>query len=156
MSTGERPMTMKNQDILRAMIDGSMRVPPVAELIGIRVADVGDGRVVMEMDTEEKHWNPMKTVQGGIICTIADGALGYSFFTTLEENETYTTVDLNIKFLKPVTKGRVTASAHVVKRGKRLGYMECEVANEKGELVAKATSTCLIIGKESTTNPCFD
>jgi uncharacterized protein (TIGR00369 family) len=147
---------MNNQDILRAMIDGRMEVPPVAQQIGIRVNDVGDGRVVMEMDAEEKYWNPMKTVQGGVLGIIADGALGYSFFTTLEENETYTTVDLNIKFLKPVSRGKIFAKAHVVKRGKRLGYMECEVTNERGDLLAKATSTCIIIRQEKTTNPCFD
>ncbi|MFX1484298.1 MAG: PaaI family thioesterase [Promethearchaeota archaeon] len=126
------------------MSEGKLPPPPIGELMGIRLVEVGDGRIVMEMDADEKHWNPMKTLHGGVLCDIADAAMGASFLTTLEDDETYTTVDLNIKFLRPVITGRLRATANVVKRGKRLGYMECEVTKD-GELVAKATSSCIIL-----------
>lgn len=138
-------MKNRNQEMLKDMSEGKIPPPPIGELIGIRLVDVGNGRVVMEMDATEKHWNPQKTLHGGVICDIADAAMGASFFTTLQENETYTTVDLNAKFLRPVISGKLRASANVVKRGKRLGYMECEVTNEDGDLVAKANSSCIIL-----------
>jgi uncharacterized protein (TIGR00369 family) len=99
----------------------------------------------MEMEAGKKHWNPMKTVHGGILCDIADAAMGAAFLTTLADGENYTTVDLSIKFLKPVIEGRITAQANVVKRGKRLGYIECELRDTQGELIAKADSTCIVI-----------
>lgn len=120
-------------------------MPPIAELIGIRLIGVEEGQIIMEMDASEKHWNPMKTLHGGVICDIADAAMGAAFFTTLNDGEDYTTVDLNVKFLRPFVKGKLRATAHVVKRGRRLGYMECEVTNDDGDLVAKVTSSCIIL-----------
>jgi uncharacterized protein (TIGR00369 family) len=147
--TNPSSMTNKHQELLRAMGEGKLPAPPIAELIGFKLIEVGNGRIVMEMNASEKHWNPMKTLHGGVICDITDAAMGTSFYTTLEDNESYTTVDLNIKFLRQVITGKLTASAKVVKRGRRLGYMECEVTNEDGELVAKATSSCLVLNQKS-------
>jgi len=97
------------------------------------------------MDIDEKYYNPMGILHGGVMCDLADAAMGTSFFTTLQENESYKTVDLRISFLQPVKEGKLQALAKIVKRGKRLGYMECEILNEEGELVAKASSTCIIL-----------
>jgi uncharacterized protein (TIGR00369 family) len=90
----------------------------------------------------------MNTVHGGVFCDIADAAMGLSFLTTLKNNETFTSIDLRITFLRPVREGKLTASSKIVKRGKRLGYMECEIWNEKKKLVAKASSTCMVLQKE--------
>jgi uncharacterized protein (TIGR00369 family) len=135
----------KNQEILRAVMEGKLPLPPIADLIGIRLTSFEDGSATMEMEAGKKHWNPMKTVHGGILCDIADAAMGAAFLTTLADGENYTTVDLSIKFLKPVIEGRITAQANVVKRGKRLGYIECELRDTQGELIAKADSTCIVI-----------
>jgi uncharacterized protein (TIGR00369 family) len=135
----------KNQDYLQSMIDGKLPVPPIADLIGIRLTNIANGSVTMEMDASEKHWNPMKTLHGGVLCDIADAAMGTSFFTTLDEGESYTTVDLSIKFLSPVIKGKIIAHGYVVRRGRHLGYMECELRDVNDNLVAKASSSCIII-----------
>jgi len=137
----------KNQQILQAAMEGKVPLPPIAELIGIRLTNFGDGSVTMEMEASKKHWNPMKTLHGGVLCDIADAAMGTAFFTTLGDGESYTTVDLDIRFISPVIEGKVTADAHVVKRGHLLGYMECELRDAKGELVAKANSNCIVTGR---------
>jgi len=136
----------KHQQTLQAVMEGKLPLPPIAELIGIRLTGFEDGSVSMEMEASKKHWNPMKTLHGGVLCDIADAAMGTAFFTTLADGESYTTVDLSIKFLSPVIEGKVTAQAHVVKRGHHLGYMECELRDAKGELIAKANSTCIATG----------
>lgn len=138
----------KNQQILQAVMEGKLPLPPIAELIGIRLTSFGDGSAGMEMEASKKHWNQLKTLHGGVFCDIADAAMGTAFFTTLADGESYTTVDLSIKFLSPVIEGKVTAQAHVVRRGHHLGYVECELRNAQGELVAKANSTCIVTGNK--------
>ena len=96
------------------------------------------------MEATNKYWNPMNTLHGGVYCDLADIAMGFSFLTTLNKDELFTTVDLRINYLKPVTTGKLIATSKIIKRGKRLGYVECEIVNEQGKLVAKASSTCIV------------
>ena len=136
------------QRYLEDMIKGKVSPPPVAQLLGLKVTDFCDGCTTVEMEITDKYWNPMNTLHGGIYCDLADIAMGFSFLTTLTEDELFTTVDLRITYLKSVRKGKLIASSKIVKRGKRLGYMECEINNEQGELVAKASSTCIVQKRE--------
>lgn len=132
------------QRYLEDMIQGKVSPPPIAQLLGFKVTNYCDGCTTVEMEITGKYWNPMKTLHGGVYCDLADAAMGFSFLTTLNEDELFTTVDLRINYLKPVTTGKLIASSKIIKRGKRLGYMECEIVNEQGKLVAKASSTCII------------
>ncbi|MFX0048510.1 MAG: PaaI family thioesterase [Candidatus Hermodarchaeota archaeon] len=132
------------QKYIEDMIQGKVPTPPIAQLLGFKFTDYCDGCTTVEMEITEKYWNPMKTLHGGVYCDLADAAMGFSFLTTLSEDELFTTVDLRINYLKPVTTGKLVASSKIIKRGKRLGYMECEIVNEQGKLVAKASSTCII------------
>jgi uncharacterized protein (TIGR00369 family) len=134
----------KYQQYLEDMIHGKVSPPPIAQLLGFRITNFCDGCTTIEMDITEKYWNPMQTLHGGVYCDLADAAMGFSFLTTLNEDELFTTVDLRINYLRSVTTGKLIASSNIIKRGKRLGYMECEIVDEKGELVAKASSTCII------------
>ncbi len=95
------------------------------------------------MEADERHHNPMGTLHGGIYCDLADAAMGYAYAATLGEGETFTTVELKINFLRPVRKGRLTAEAKVIKAGSALGYVECDVTDQAGKLVARAASTCM-------------
>jgi uncharacterized protein (TIGR00369 family) len=135
----------------RAILDGSVLPPPIARLIGFRVLSCEPGRSVFELDTDlERHANPMGTVHGGILCDLADASMGFAYASTLEQNETFTTLELKINFLKPVWKARLRAEAHLVKRGKTVGMVECDVVDETGSLVARASSTCLTLsGKQA-------
>jgi uncharacterized protein (TIGR00369 family) len=121
---------------------------PVAELIGFRVSEVANGRAVATLEAGTHHANPMGTLHGGILCDIADAAMGMAFASTLAEDESFTTIELNINFFRPVWKAQLKAQGKVLRRGKTIGYVECEITDEKGALVAKASSTCLVLRGE--------
>jgi uncharacterized protein (TIGR00369 family) len=121
---------------------------PVAELVGFEIAEGGDGRAVMTLQAGPQHANPMGTVHGGILCDIGDAAMGYAFASTLAKGETFTTIDLRITFLRPVWNARLRAEAKVVHRGRTVGYVECDITDEKGRLIAKSSSTCMVLRNE--------
>jgi uncharacterized protein (TIGR00369 family) len=130
---------------VQAMLRGEAPDPPVARLIGFRLVSVEPGKAVFEMEAGPQHANPMGTLHGGILCDIADAAMGIAYASTLDEGETFTTLELKINFLKPVWKARLRAEGRIVKRGKTVGLVECDVVDETGSLVARASSTCLTL-----------
>ena len=117
--------------------------PPVSKLIGFVLKSIEPGHAVFEMEADERHHNPMGTLHGGIYCDLADAAMGFAYAATLAEGEMFTTIELKINFLGAVRKATLTAEARVVKAGSTLGYVECEVKDQTGKLVAKAASTCI-------------
>ena len=90
----------------------------------------------------------MGTLHGGVLCDIADAAMGMAYASTLEEGETFTMLELKINFLKPVWNARLQAAAKVIKGGRTIGLVECDVTDDKLELVARATSTCMTLRGE--------
>jgi uncharacterized protein (TIGR00369 family) len=133
-----------------AMVRGEIPGPPVARLVGFDVVSFEPGRAVFTMEAGPQHANPMGTLHGGILCDIADAAMGIAYATELQDGESFTTLELKINFLKPVWNARLRAEARVVKRGKTVGLVECDVTDESGSLVARASSTCLTLaGKQA-------
>lgn len=135
-------------DLMEKTVRGEVPPPPVATLIGFRLTSVEPGRALIEFEATERHANPMGTLHGGVLCDIADAAMGTAYASTLEEGETYTTLELKINFLKPVWNARLQALGKVVKRGRTIGLVECDVTDDKGRLVARATSTCMTLRGE--------
>ena len=122
--------------------------PPVAELIGFEVVEAGDGQSVMRMEAEDRHANPMGTLHGGILCDLADAAMGVAYASTLAEGESFTTLELKANFVRPVWRTKLRAEAAVVERGKMVGLVECSITDADGRLVARASSTCLTLRGE--------
>jgi uncharacterized protein (TIGR00369 family) len=135
-------------DRIEAIIQGDAPPPPIARLIGFHLTSVKPGEAVIEFEATEAHANPMGTLHGGILCDIADAAMGLAYAANLGEGETFTTLELKINFLKPIWKARLRAVARVVKQGRTTGLVECAVTDDKGSLVARATSTCLTLRGE--------
>src|SRR5215470_8255696 len=121
---------------------------PVGELIGFQVPEAGEGRAVVTLASGHRHMNPMGTLHGGILCDIADTAMGVAFASTLAAGESFTTVELKINYLRPVREAQLRAEGRVVERGRTVGYVECEVRDERGRLIAKSNSTCLVLRGE--------
>jgi len=119
--------------------------PPIARLLGMRAVAWDEGSAVLELEADAKHANPMGTLHGGVLCDLADLAMGAALYGTLGPGESFTTLELKINFTKPVWTGRVTARAQVKKGGRTTALLDCEVRDEKDSLVAFATSTCLIL-----------
>jgi len=122
--------------------------PPIAELIGFNVEGISDGRAVVSLQSGPQHANPMGTLHGGVLCDVADAAMGMAFASTLALGESFTTIALGINFFRPVWQARLRAEAHVVNRGKNVGYVECEVTDQDGKRIAKANSTCFVLRGE--------
>ena len=139
------PQTTKHLEQLRAMIRGDAPGPPVAKLVGLEFVSIDIGRSTMELVAGPQHANPMGTLHGGILADLADAALGTAMASTLEDDETFTSLDLTLKFLKPVWQSRLRAIAVLVKRTRSLGLLECEVTDDEGSLVARAYSTCMVL-----------
>jgi len=122
--------------------------PPIAQLIGFEVEHIGDGRAVTLLQAGPQHANPMGTLHGGVLCDIADAAMGMAFASTLSVDESFTTIDLAINFFRPVWSAQLRAEARVVNRGRTVGYLECDVNDLQGKLIAKVNSTCFILRGE--------
>ena len=118
---------------------------PIGELIGFRVDEITTGRAVASLRSGPQHANPMGTLHGGVLCDLADAAMGMAFVSTLASDASFTTIALSINFFRPVWQATLRAEARVVNRGKNLGYIECEVRDQDDRLIAKATSTCLVL-----------
>jgi len=136
---------VRSIDAFRAIVAGELDPPPVAQLVGMRMTEVEPGRVVFELDAGPQHASPLGTVHGGIMCDLADAALGCSHASLLEDGETFTTLELKINFLKPVWSGRLVAEARSLRFGRTIGLSDCRVTDEHGSLVAYATSTLLTL-----------
>src|SRR5438270_10295720 len=105
----------------RRMIAGDAPPAPMGRLIGMRLIAIEPGRATFELDADDRHHNPMGTLHGGILCDIADSAMGMAYGSTLGEGESFTTLELKINFLRPVRRARLTAEGTIVQQGKTAG-----------------------------------
>ena len=119
--------------------------PPVAELIGFELQSMSGGESAMSLEVTERHGNPMGTVHGGILCDLADAAMGTAYVSTLEDGESFTTLELKINYLRPFWTGRLVARGRVIQRGQTVGLAECHIEDSEGRLVAYSTSTCMVL-----------
>jgi uncharacterized protein (TIGR00369 family) len=131
---------------LQAMVDGELPPPPIMATLGFTDFRPERGRVVVEMPAAEFHYNPLGGVHGGVISTLLDTAAACAVHSTLGVGEGYTSLDLTVKFLKPVTveSGTLTCEGTVIQRGRRTALAQSQLSDEHGRLVAHATSTCMV------------
>lgn len=134
-------------DMLAKMLRGEVPPPPIAETLGFTWAEIEPGRAVCEMEVSPRLSNMVGALHGGVLCTLADAAMGAAHAAMLAEGQSNTTVELKINFLRPVQKGRLRAVATVLKQGRTLAYSECEVRDQDQDLVAKVCATFIILGE---------
>jgi uncharacterized protein (TIGR00369 family) len=138
--------TMDGLAQLEAIFDGRLPPPPIAETIGMENFRGERGAVSVELVPEHRHYNPLGSVHGGVISTLLDTAAGCSVHSTLVPGERYTSLDLTVKFLRPVSvdSGRLRCEGQVLQRGRRTALAQAQLFDSSGKLVAHATSSCLI------------
>lgn len=141
--------TIHPREWFQKVMEGELPPPPVAQLVGIRMVSGGDGAAVAELQADpRRHANPMGTLHGGVLCDLGDLTMGIALGSTLQPGESFTTLELKINFFKPVWTSRLTATAHIVKRTRATAYLECDVNDEGGSLVARLGSTCMVLSGE--------
>ena len=118
---------------------------PVARLIGFEAKDIGDGRATVTLSAGPQHANPMGTLHGGILCNVADAAMGMAFASTLAAEESFTTVELKINFFRPVWQAQLRAEGTVVQRGRTIGYLECAITDQEDRVIARAACNCMVL-----------
>jgi len=137
-------------DRITSGMRGDEVVAPVGKLIGFRPVSVEAGTAVFELEAGPQHANPMGTLHGGVLCDVADAAMGVAYASTLAEGESFTTLELKINFLRPFRTGTLIATGRVVKTGRTIGLAECDVTDSDGRLIARAMSTCMTLRGESS------
>ena len=143
----DRVAELDGLEILRRMLARELPPPPMAATLGIALIEVEHGCATFEGTTAEWQYNPLGTVHGGWAATLLDSALGCAVHTTLGPRQTYTTLDLQVRFLRPVlaSTGRVRAEARVVHAGRRIATADAKLLGATdGALLATATASCLI------------
>lgn len=107
---------------LRALIDGTIAPPPISSHVGLEFVSVADGEVVMTAQPDESHYNPIGSIHGGFFATVLDSACGCAVHSTLPAGVGYTSLELKVSFLRPITaetgivtaRGWVTAAAEML------------------------------------------
>jgi uncharacterized protein (TIGR00369 family) len=123
--------------------------PAIAKTLGFKLIEVGLGTATIELRTDtEKHANPMGTIHGGVLCDIADAAIGTAHATSLEEGESFTSIDLQINFFRPVWKDRIRAIAKPVNVGRQISRYVCDIVRDDEKMVAQVASTIMTLRGE--------
>ena len=141
---------MSGIEYVEAIVSGELPPPPIAVLLNMQPIELEPGRAVFEGEPGEEHYNPIGVVHGGYAATLLDSAMGCAVHTTLGGGTAYTTLSLEVKMVRPITReiGRVLAEGEVLHRGRKQATVQAKLTDAaSGKLLAHGTSTCLIIGE---------
>lgn len=138
--------TRSGLDLMRAMFAGELPPAGIARLMDFRGGEVGEGWVVFEGTPSLQHYNPIGTVHGGYAATLLDSCMGCAVHTTLKAGTGYTTIDMNVTYLRAMTAntGPVFARGEVVTSGRRVATARGTLTDAAGKLLATATTSCLV------------
>jgi uncharacterized protein (TIGR00369 family) len=138
---------MSGIEFLRAMREGKLPPPPIAQLLGFTLVEVEPGRAVFEVTPGERHYNPIGVVHGGLAMTLLDSAMGCSVQTQMPAGGGYTTLEAKTNLVRAITAqtGLLRAIGKVVHVGKRVATAEARLEDKAGKLYAHATTTCIVL-----------
>lgn len=147
LATAKAGRELAGIDFLRKIVSGELPPPPIADTLGYRLLEVGEGRATFGIEPREFHYNPIGMVHGGIACTLLDSALGCAIHTLLPAGVGYTTLEVKVNMVKAIRHdtGPLRAEATVVHAGKSTAVAEGRLVDARGSLYAFATTTCMIL-----------
>jgi uncharacterized protein (TIGR00369 family) len=121
----------------------------ISQTLAIRIIEVGAGSATVEIDADpERHGNQQGTVHGGLICELADAAIGTAHSTLMAEGESFTSIEMKINFFRPVWKSKLRACAKPIQSGRTLTCYTCEITRDDDKVVAMVTSTVMTLSGE--------
>ena len=126
---------------------GEIPPPPAAKLLGWKVleAERGSGRIRVQFEATRAFTNPMGNVQGGFLAAMLDDTLGPALATTFSEQEFAPTLELKVSFIRPARPGTLIGTGRVVHRGGSVAFLEGELRDSAGDLLATATATARLV-----------
>ena len=150
MSVAALERTGSGLEFLQAIVAGKIANVPIGQTLGFRLVEADRGRVALSGQPDARAYNLIGTVHGGWAASILDTALALSVLSTLNAEQGFTTVDIRINYLRPLTRetGTVRAEGRVLQVGRRLGYSEADLTDAAGKLICHATGSCLILPRE--------
>lgn len=133
-------------DYLKAIKDGKAAPPPIARLVGYKIADVESGTAVFEIEPGEYLYNPFSTVHGGILSTLLDTSMTAAVLSTLPIGKSCSTLEMKVNFVRPVTDktGLISCRAEVIHSGKRIATATGKIFDDRDRLVAHGIGTWTI------------
>ncbi|MCQ3943370.1 MAG: PaaI family thioesterase [Alphaproteobacteria bacterium] len=142
----QRVLAHDGLSFLQGIVEGRRPAPPMADTLGFRLIAVEKGRALFEGLPQERHYNPIGVVHGGLAMTLLDSALGCAVHSMLDRGETYTTLEIKVNLVRPITRdtGPIRAEGRIVYRGRTVGTSEGDLKDAGGKLYAHATTTCMI------------
>ena len=143
--------SMAGIDFLRAIRDGDLPAPPIAQVLGFRLVEVEPGHAVFEVVPGEQHYNPIGVVHGGLAMTLLDSAMGCCVQTRMPAGSGYTTLEAKTNLVRAITgnTGRLRAIGKLVHLGSRIATAEGRLEDATGKLYAHASTTCIVLGNGS-------
>ncbi len=132
---------------LRAIAEGRIPPPPIAELMGFDLVEVGEGRVVFSVEPREYHYNTIGMVHGGLAATLLDSAMGCAVHSALPEGRAYTTLEIKVNYVRALKRdsGRVRAIGKVIHVGGKVATAEGSLVDAADKLYAHGTTTCILM-----------
>jgi uncharacterized protein (TIGR00369 family) len=118
---------------------------PYAKLLGLELGEVALGEATIYLTVRDELKQYQGAVHGGAVASLIDTASAFAVLTQIEVDERVTTTDLTIHYLRPITEGRMAATARIVRGGRRLFVLSVEVQNDRNVLVATAVTTYIKI-----------
>jgi uncharacterized protein (TIGR00369 family) len=133
-------------EFLQKIVSGALPSPPIAEVLGFRLAKVAEGSAEFEFDPAEFHYNPIGVVHGGLAGMLLDSAMGCAVQSTLAAGMAYTTLEYKVNLVRAVTMktGRMRAVGKLIYAGSRVGTAEGKLIDAEDKVYAHGTTTCLI------------
>jgi uncharacterized protein (TIGR00369 family) len=141
--------TVDGLEYLQRIVRGEAPGVPIGDTLDFRLVEAEKGRVLLEGHPDKRSYNLIGTVHGGWAAAILDSALALSTLSTLTAEQGFTTVDIRINYLRPLTHemGPVRAEGKVIQAGRKLAYCEARLTDAAGKLIAHGTGSCLILPK---------
>ena len=137
---------MPGLDFLRGLIDGSIPHHPTSRTLGFTVTDARDGFAEVTLEAQEFHANAVGSVHGGVLATLFDTAMGFAVSSTLAGGTGYTTLDVQVRYLRPVQPGHIVrVQGFCEHSGRRTATARGEARDEQGRLLATDSTTCMIL-----------
>ncbi|NOT75543.1 MAG: PaaI family thioesterase [Cyclobacteriaceae bacterium] len=147
MESAKKGLQLSGMDYLMAMKNGELPPPPIMNTLDLNMGTLEFGKVSFVFQPQEFHYNPLGTVHGGVITTLLDSAMGCALHSTLPQGTGYTTLELKVNFLRPISikSKKLTCSGKVINAGSKTALMEAQLIDDDGKVYAHGVSTCMLL-----------